>query len=114
MSKHVANVSRSVNFHIRNISRIRKFIDKDSCHAVIRALVLSRLDYCNSLLNGILLKDLDSLQLLQNKAARLIHCKPKSVHVTPLINDLHWLRVNNRVIYKTLQMYQQSSPCLLS
>ena len=104
MSDHVSSVSKSVNFHVRNISRIRKYIDKDSCHAAVRSLVLSRLDYCNSLLNGISQKDLNSLQLLQNKAARLIYCKPKFDHVSHLITDLHWLSVNNRIAYKTLSL----------
>lgn len=92
MSDQGSNVSKSVNFYLRYLRRIRKFIDKDSSHAVIRSLDLSPLDYCNSLFHGISLKDLNSLQLLQNKAAHLLHCKLKSYHVSPVITDLH---VNN-------------------
>ena len=104
MSDHVSSVSKSVNFHIRNISRIRKFIDQDACHAAVRALVLSRLDYCNSLLNGTSLSQLKSLQLLQNKAARLVYCKSKFDHVSHLISDLHWLRIDKRIMYKTVTL----------
>ena len=57
MSQHVSTVCRSVNYHIRNIGKIRKYIDYDTCHVSARALVLSRLDYCNSLLNCITQKD---------------------------------------------------------
>ena len=63
------NVSKSVNFHSRNISRIRKFIDKDTCHSVVRSLITSRLDYCNSLYDGVTGKNLDRLQKLQRKFA---------------------------------------------
>ena len=66
-------------------------------HSVVRALVLSRLDYCNSLLTGLKHHDLNSLQKLKNKAARLIHKKPKYSHATPLLTDLHWLPVDQRI-----------------
>ena len=56
MSSHIINLSRSVHFQLRNISRIRRFLDFESCHQVIRALVLSRLDYGNYLLYGLLNK----------------------------------------------------------
>ena len=110
MSQHVSTVCRSVNYHIRSIGKIRKYIDYDTCHAAARALVLSRLDYCNSLLNCITQKDLIRLQKLQNNAARLIHLKPKRSHSSPLLDELHWLPVHQRIIYKTaLIMYKTVS-----
>ena len=42
------------------------------------------------------------MQKLQNKCARLICLKPKFEHVTPLLNQLHWLPVSERITYKTL------------
>ena len=68
----------------------------------IQTSVLSRLDYCNVLLNGISKKDLKCLQMLQNKCARLVCLKPKFEHVSPLLNQLHWLPVGERIMYKTL------------
>ena len=38
-------ICKSVNFHIRNLWRIRKFITRDTCHHAVRASVLSRIDY---------------------------------------------------------------------
>ena len=49
MSSHISSVSRSLNYHLRNIGRIRSYIDKDTCNHAVRSLVLSRIDYCNSL-----------------------------------------------------------------
>ena len=110
MSQHVTGLCRSINYHIRNITMIRKYLDYDTCHSVVRALVLSRLDYCNSLLTGLKQHDLNRLQKLQNKAARLIHLKPKYSHVTPLLMDLHWLPVNQRIVFRTaLNMYKTVS-----
>ena len=48
--KEVTNLSRSVIYHLQNITRIRRFMDSDSCSNVIRLLVLSRLDYGDAFL----------------------------------------------------------------
>ena len=104
ISQHVSTVCRSVNYHIRNIGKIRKYIDYDTCHAAARTLVLSRLDYFNSLLPII------RLQKLQNNAARLIHLKPKRYYLSPLLDELHWLPVHQRIVCKTaLIMYKTVS-----
>ena len=72
MSGQISAICKSVNFHIRNLWRIRKFITREACHHAVRALVLSRIDYANSLLYGAKQTDLQRLQRLQNKAARLV------------------------------------------
>ena len=46
----IINVSRNIRYHLRNLGRIRKYLDESSAHDAVRALVLSRLDYCNSLI----------------------------------------------------------------
>ena len=45
--------SKSASFHIRNISRIRKFLSIDCIKTLVHALVACRLDFCNSLLYGL-------------------------------------------------------------
>ena len=60
------------------------------------------------LLNRVSKKDLKRLQILQNKCARLICLKPKFEHATPLLNQLHWLPVSERIMYKTLLMVYKS------
>ena len=102
MDDHVTSVCKTVNYHLRNLGRIRKFVDSDTCHTAVRALITSRLDYCNSLLNGVSAKTSNRLQLLQNRAARLIYMKPKRTHTSPLLSDLHWLRITQRIQFKTL------------
>ena len=102
MSDHVQHIVRTVNFHLRNIYRIRRYITFDSCHALVRSLILSRLDYANSLLYGISEKDRSKLQRLQNRAARIVFKCNRFHPSEPLRMKLHWLPVDKRIIYKVL------------
>ena len=72
LSSHVNYLRRSINFQIRNLWRIRRFVDQDSCHHAVRALILSRLDYCNGLFTILSTREITRLQRLQNSAARLV------------------------------------------
>jgi len=118
MSDHVTQISRSLNWQIGNLHRIRRFLDFDACSSAVRTLILSRLDYCCTIFNGINKKDLHRLQKLQNRAARLIFMKPKCTHTSPLIRDLHWLPVAERIQFRTLvqtyKLLKSSSPEYLS
>ena len=96
----IINVSRNIRYHLRNLGRIRKYLDESSAHDAVRALVLSRLDYCNSLLYGTTSQNLQCLQLLQNHAAKLVLNKPKFTRVAPHLNDLHWLPISKRIEFK--------------
>ena len=72
LSSHIDNVRRSVLSHIRNLWRIRKFIDTATCHHAARALVLSRIDYCSTLFTYLSAKVTSRLQCLQNSDARVV------------------------------------------
>ena len=67
--------------------------------SLIVSLVLSRLDCGNATLAGSPSYMFDKLQSVLNAAARLIS-KRRFENVTPLLRDLHWLRVPQRVEYK--------------
>ena len=102
MSTHVTSLCRSLNFHIHNMSKIRMYIDQATCHNAIRALVISRLDYSNSLLYGITTSDLKRLQCIQNRAAKLVFQAKKYDHASPCLKQLHWLPVHSRIVFKIL------------
>ena len=108
MTSQVGGLCRTLNFQLRNIARIRKYLDKDACHHVVRALITSRLDYGNSLLTGITNVQLDRLQRVQNKAARLVCGAKRREHISPYLADLHWLPVRQRINFKLLSYIYQS------
>ena len=67
------------------------------------SLVLSRLDYCNSLLYGTSTSLIHSLQRVQNKLAKLVLLNP-TFNSTDCLKKLHWLPIHNRIIFKIALM----------
>ena len=68
---------------------------------LVHAFISSRLDYCNQLFVGVTGRLLDKLQSLQNAAARLVTGTRKFDHITPVMRELHWLPVRQRIRFKT-------------
>ena len=99
---HVNELCRTAFYHIRNISRICSCLSIDSTKTVVHALVTSCLDHCNSLLYGLPDYLIQRLQYVMNAAAKVITCKRKFDHVTPLLIELHWLPVRQRIVFKIL------------
>ena len=100
MTTHVNTVYKSIIFQLSKISHIRKYISVDVAKTLVTSLILSRLDYCNSLFCNMSNENIEKLQLLQNHAARLIFRVKKKEHVTPLLFKLHWLPIKFRIDYK--------------
>jgi len=78
---------------------------------------MSKLDYCNVAITGLPSCDLDCLQSVINAAARLTVGAQHHDHITPLLADLHWLRIPQRIQYKlcvlVYQCVQGSAPSYL-
>lgn len=53
MEPQVNAVCKSAFYHLRNLSRIRKYISMQSTEILVHAFVTSKLDFCNSLLYGL-------------------------------------------------------------
>jgi len=101
MSDHVAALSRSCFFYMRQLRSIKQALTLDATRTLIHAFISSRLDYCNSLLAGISSQLLQKLQVVQNAAARLVTGARKCEHMTPVLRSLHWLPIRQRITFKT-------------
>ena len=58
------------------------------------------MDYCSSVLSGISGQLLQRLQSVFNAATRLVFSARKSEHITPLLRELHWLKVPERIQFR--------------
>jgi hypothetical protein len=100
MDGQIRFISKNGFFHLRRISQLKNFLSKAALAQLIHAFVISRLDYCNSLLAGLSRVSLDRLQRVQKAAARLLHGTKKFDSIHPILFDLHWLPIVFRIDYK--------------
>ena len=88
LSAHVTKTVKMANLHLRNIGRVRKMFTEGTARQLVQSLVVSRLNYCYSLLCGIPNMLMDKLQKSQNMAARIVTCTRVPSHITPVLRDL--------------------------
>ena len=94
MNAHVSNIARTCYFELRRLASIRIFLTSTATATILSAFVLSRIDYCNSLLFGSTHDVTAHLQRIQNYAARM------SSRITIHLKSLHWLPVKVISTYK--------------
>jgi hypothetical protein len=100
MKPHISRVASSCFFQLRRLRQIRRSVGEEVTKRLVTALVLSRLDYCNAALACLPESTIRPLQRVQNAAARLVTNAKSSDHITPILKRLHWLPVNQRIVYK--------------
>ena len=101
INAHVSNIARTCCFELRRLASIRRFLTSTATAKLVSAFVLSRIDYCSSLLFGSTHDVTSHLLRVQNYAARVILRLPKSSSITTHLKSLHWLPVKVRSTYKT-------------
>ena len=108
IEQHVSAVVRSCFFHIRSLSKVHPYITYKAASSIAVCLILSKLDYCNSLLSGLPQKQIKRLQAVQNAAARTVMKCKKTDHITPILRQLHWLPIQKRIRHKILSATYRS------
>jgi len=115
IKRHVNKVVSLCYCHLRNL------VSKQVMTQLVTVLILSRVDYCNSLLIDVPASTIAPLQRVQNTAARLVLGLDCRSHITPaLYVKLHWLPVRFRIIFKVglavtmHHVFHQSCPSYLT
>jgi len=90
----------------------------DALLTLIRALVVSKLDYCSSVLAGLPGSLMRRPQSVLNSAARLVYSARRLERMTPLLREFHWLRVPERIQFRlcvlTYRCLHGSAPSYLA
>ena len=102
MDKHINSVVSHCYKLLKNIGRIRNVLSMIQTEMLVHSVITSKLDYCNSLLININKSNLFKLQKVHNATARLVVRGRKRDSMGEVMKDLHWLKIESRIIFKIL------------
>jgi len=108
LSAHIAALCRAGFYQLRQIRPAIRSLTPDAARTILQAFIACRLDWCNSLLYGVLENLPRKVQSVENAAARLLASASRCDHITPLLRQLHWLPVQRRVEFKIACLVHQS------
>lgn len=94
---NVSRIASSCFGLLRGIRTIRSSLPRPMLATVIQSLVLSRLDYCISIHAGLPATTIWRLQRVLHAAARLVYGSSRYDHVSPLLSELEWLSIKDRI-----------------
>jgi len=100
MRTQVINTVRACFAALRQICSVQRSLPQHALLTLIRTLVITKLDQCNSVLLGTFVYLQDRLQSVLNAAARLVYSRRTSEHTTPLLRELNWLCVPERIQFR--------------
>ena len=117
LSKHVKTVACSSMFHVRALKHIRPLLSQQDSNTLASCLIQSKLDYLNSVLYNTSAANIQSLQRVQDAAARVVLKAPYRSSSSHLLSTLHWLPIQHRIKYKiaslTHTLLNQKQPAYL-
>ena len=100
MRSQINSIIRTCFAMLRQIRSVSGALPAVGRKALVSALIMPRIDYGNSTLAGLPKKHLSRIQSIINTAAKIIFNSKKYDHVTPLLQELHWLRLSERIEFK--------------
>ena len=107
MSTQISKTLQTCFTCLRQIRSIKGCLTIDSLKTLASALVLSFIDSGNMALVSLPKVATQSIQSIINTTARFITGVRKYDHITPVLKELHWLKIYERIEYKiALQMYK--------
>ena len=111
MNAHVSNISRTRYFELRRLASIRRFLPSTATATLVSAFVLSRIDYCNSLLHGSTPDVTSHLQRIQNYTNRVILRIPTSCNInTHFIGFLSKARSTYKIACLCYHCHSSTTP----
>jgi len=97
LSAQVMALRRSAYYCLR---QLRPAVQSLTLPRLVQAFITCRLDYCNSLTSGMADSLVHKVQSVQDAAARLVSGASRRDHIMPVLRELHWLPVHQRIHFK--------------
>ena len=99
---HVKMKCKSPMFNLVHIKRLRPSLTVETANILVMGLVISHIDYANSILIGVPDVTIKQLQCIQNMAAKVVLQADKYASPRDCMKNLHWLPICKRVEHKVL------------
>ena len=112
---HIAKLVSSCMTKLCQINRVKDTFDNDTLLAIIGGLVISKLLYFINVWSNTSYTNIKRLQAVQNFVCRIITKTKKFDHVTPALQQLNWLPVEQLLLYRnTILTYKCFNDCAQS
>ena len=103
MTTHISGLQAMLSscfYQLRRIKLIQRKLPTSVAIQLVNSFVISRIDYCNSLMFGLPVYQLHRVQQVLNAAARMIFGGKREDSITPLLVKLHSLSAVEHVRFK--------------
>ena len=97
---HISYLVSSFLSKLVQINRVKKSFEKDILMLIISSLGFSKMFYCSSVWSNTSKNNTKKLQHIQNFARKIITGSQKYNHVTPLLQQLNWLSINEMLQFR--------------
>ena len=97
----INDTCRAGYFKLNKLKNMRMVLDEELKLSLVKCFILSKIDYCNILLNQTTNQQLKRLQKLVNASVRFIYNVRKATNITPYMKKAHFLPIVNRIKYKS-------------
>src|SRR6218665_222595 len=99
--RHINLLCRSCYYQLRQLMVVSRSLSSAAASTIVHEFVVSRLDYCSAIYEGLLICRLKCLDRVLRTAARLVGRIPKFGRVSAYMRDvLHWLHYPQRIVYR--------------
>lgn len=111
MKHHVKTKAKCASLNLQRLKKIRPYLTLDAAKTLVVSLVLSHMDYADSLLAGLPNNTIKTFQRIQDLAAKIVLGRSKFTSSTEARKELHWLPICARIKFKILTLIHK---CLFS
>ena len=87
---HIQALVSSCISNLRQIGRVKHNFEQLTLATIIDTLVISKINYCSTVLSNTSDSNIKKIQLIQNCTARLITGVPRYDHISQTLNALGW------------------------
>ena len=107
---HITTISKSANYHLFRIRKIRKSITVSLTKILVNSLILSRKDYCSSILINLPLSSISPLNLvIRSSICITYNLRIRDHSSSSSYQHLHrWFPYNKRSAYRILFSFHSS------